>query len=268
MNLKKALSILLAIVMVFCTGVVAFGATSETFTEDIFTYELTGGSAQIVRCDASAEGKVVVPAMTQNGYIITSINSEAFENCSKITEIEIGENVRNIHYNPTPDCSSLKRFSVSEKNIIYIADGGVLYSSDLKRIVAYPGANPMERYIIPDGVTRIDAVFDSCSNLKTLTIPESVEYRSFCDFNNCPVLTDIYFGGLENEWLYMDGSAWKTEENNIEVHYSRMGFTDYMNHFFSNIGIASIWGFYAILFIPALPAVLVVELVNWIKSMF
>ncbi len=272
MKLKKLLSIFLAAIMIFNIGIVAVAAAPKTFTEGIFTYEPAGGKATLVKCDTSAKGKVVIPAMTQNGYAVDIVDSKAFENCSDITEIEIGENVLYVRYNPVPGCSSLARFSVNEKNKMFFADEyGVLYTADRKILEAYPGASEMENYVILDGVIRLNAAFDSCSNLKTLTIPESVEFRKYCAFTDCPRLTDIYFGGLEGEWLYMDGSAWETEENNITVHYRNKTIKEHFDHILNEIGLFSVitgyWGFYFVLMIPALPVLLVMELVEWVKTL-
>lgn len=272
MKFKKLLSVILAVVMVFGTSILAFADETETviFTEGIFTYSLRNGDVRLEKCEASVEGKVVIPDETEQGYQVVAISNTAFKGCINVTEIEIGENLHLETHHDFTMCNNLVRYSVDENNKSCCADEyGVLYSADKTIMIAYPPASPVENYVIPDGVVRINAVFNNCVNLKTLTIPESLEFRKGCGFDNCPNLTDVYFGGIERDWLLMDGGPWSTEKNNINMHYRRMNLFDYLKNASGDLG-AFFGPFIYVLGVTAglivlFPVNLVRTFINWIK---
>ena len=71
--------------------------------------------------------------------------------------------------------NSLSAFTVAEGNTRFTAVEGVLFSKDLKILVAYPGAREGE-YVVPDGTESIDAyAFAGSVKLTSLTIPDSVQ---------------------------------------------------------------------------------------------
>ena len=257
---KNLLSVILCAVLLFTTVSTAFAADEyERFTEGLFTYRAKDGEAEIMKCDTSASGDIVIPA-TANGYPVTYVCVEAFKDCSLITSITVGENISYFRFNPFPGCSSLERFIVDEKNIHYTTDEyGVLYTHNMKGLVAYPGASKMENYVIPDGVEHLHAVFDCCANLKTLTVPESADYRENCKFKNCPNLTDVYVGDIKRSWELMNGGDWDFEEG-VTVHCREETTLEKLefkfNSFLNSIAPFLFFGFYFIVGLPALPIAL------------
>lgn len=273
MKLKRLLSVFLAVIMVLSTGIVAFADETEfvTFTEGIFTYSLRDGNVRLEKCDPSVGGKVVIPDETEQGYKVIAISYTAFKGCADVTEIEIGENLYLETHQRFSDCNNIVRFSIDKNNKSCCADEyGVLYSADKTIMIAYPPASPVEDYVIPDGVVTINAVFKNCVNLKTLTVPESLAFRSGCDFENCPNLTDIYFGGTERDWQFMDGASWLTEKNNITMHYRAENIFDFFEN--ASWGLGAFFGplIYVlgttVGMIVLFPVNLVRSLIDWIKS--
>ncbi|MGN0546512.1 MAG: leucine-rich repeat protein [Acutalibacteraceae bacterium] len=263
---KKLTAIILCVIMAFSVTNVAFAANAqETLTDGIFTYVLSDGEAEIIKCDVSAEGDVVIPSLV-SGYPVTVICVKAFENCAGITSITVGENVRFMRNNPFPGCSSLVRFIVDDNNCFYSTDEyGVLFSKDKTVLIAYPGANSMEHYVIPDTVVKVNAVFDSCLNLKTLTVPESVKYKNNCEFENCPNLTDIYYGGLQRNWGNMDGGSWDVGDN-VTVHFREPTALEEIQYQLllagSEIAPILYFGTYFIIGLPALPFVIIITILQ------
>ena len=83
---------------------------------------------------------------------------------------------------------SLKEFVVEEGNENYQAVDGVLFSKDMKRLVAFPSAKTVENglYEIPEGVERIDELSFSLAgyagfpgNLKTLKLPSTFKISEY-----------------------------------------------------------------------------------------
>ena len=273
MKLKRLLSVFLAVIMVFSTSIAAFADETETviFTEGIFTYSLRNNKVRLEKCDPSVEGKIVIPDETEQGYDVVAISNAAFKGCTNVTEIEIGENLQLETHQDFTMCEKIVRYSVDENNKSCCADEyGVLYNADKTIMIAYPPASPVEDYVVPDGVVRINAVFNNCVNLKTLTIPKSLNFRKGCSFDNCPNLTDVYFGGIERDWLLMDGGPWSTEKNNINMHYGKMTLKDYLENASWSLG--AFFGPFIYAFgvtaalIVLFPVNLVRSFIDWIKS--
>ena len=74
------------------------------------------------------------------------------------------------------DCSELVYIAVDESNKMFTDIGGILYSADLSRIVAYPAANGASSIALPASVKTIAPMaFYGCDSLKTIHYDGSFE---------------------------------------------------------------------------------------------
>lgn len=106
---------------------------------------------------------------------VTEIDTGLFENCEKITEINLSKNITSIIDEAFVNCRNLASINVDEDNRNYISMGGVLFTSDKKELVAYPGGKKDKNYTVPNGTSVIqDAAFSSCEYLENVTVPDSV----------------------------------------------------------------------------------------------
>jgi hypothetical protein len=86
----------------------------------------------------------------------------------------------------------LKEISVAEGNNAYIAQGGILFTKDMKTLIFYPSAKEGSACEIPAGVTCIkNEAFFCCENLRSLIIPNSVTSIGRDAFHGCENLTNI-----------------------------------------------------------------------------
>ncbi len=115
---------------------------------------------------------VVIPAV-YNNKPVTSIGSEAFEDCTSLASIIIPDSVTSIGYAAFFYCSSLAVIT------------------------------------IPAGMTSIYAhAFDGCTSLTSISIPDSVTSIGEKAFSGCRSLTDIYCeasscpSGWDSGWKY------------------------------------------------------------------
>ena len=107
---------------------------------------------------------------------IEEISHFAFQNeqCANITEVVIPSSVEEVNC-PFSHCSGLEKITVDAKNPNYQTIDGHLYTKDGSVLVAYAPASKEDRFIIPEGVTNIEAfAFSNCS-LEELVIPASVD---------------------------------------------------------------------------------------------
>ena len=75
----------------------------------------------------------------------------------------------------------------------YAVDGGAIPWYFKRKLI--------EKIVIDEGVTSIgDAVFNGCTNLKSITIPESVTYIGRSAFVYCDALKDINYAGTVAQW--------------------------------------------------------------------
>ncbi len=95
---------------------------------------------------------------------VKSIESSAFRRCKSLVEISFLESI-NIDSDVFVDCSSLVEFNF-----------------------------PQTTTIIPYGF------FEGCKSLSSVTIPYSIKEIDQSVFSSCRKLTDIYYGGNEEEW--------------------------------------------------------------------
>lgn len=106
---------------------------------------------------------------------ITEIGSYSFQG-SKLTGFTFSANVTKIGDNPFRSCGSLKNITVENGNPNYCSKDGVLFTKDMKRLIAYPTGNGLTSYSIPEGVVVIgDNSMRNNNAMKELTMPSTLE---------------------------------------------------------------------------------------------
>ena len=90
-------------------------------------------------------------------------------------------------------CEQLTEITVAPGNANYIAVDGVLFNKDKTVLIEYPAASGRTVYTVPDGVIRIhDGAFDSCVNLTSVELSESVTSIGPRAFELCGKLNSVY----------------------------------------------------------------------------
>ena len=138
---------------------------------------------------------------------VTVIKKDVFGACDSLTEIEIPESVTSIDITAFSGCDSLTDINVSEGNMDYASEDGVLYDKE-KTTVLYCPEGKKDSFIIPAGVTSIGInSFSQCDSLTEIEIPESVTSIGDQAFFGCDSLKDIYYGGSREQWNEIDFGA-------------------------------------------------------------
>ncbi len=124
-----------------------------------------------------------------NDGSVTIIGSDAFYDCSGLTEITIPDSVTEIGYDAFSGCKELSIIKVSDANKVYSGKGNCLIETKSKTLIM-----GCKNSIIPDdgSVTKIGrSAFYCCTELTEINIPNTVTEIEDWAFSECTELTDI-----------------------------------------------------------------------------
>lgn len=133
--------------------------------------------------------------------------------------IHIGKDVKYIDETSFFYCKELKAIEVDEANEHYVSVDGVLYTKDMKKMLAYPLMKENESgvYAIPEGVERIgkcafyknatlteitlpstlkeigDMAFFKCEKISLVTLPDGLEKIGSDAFSYCQGMKPVMF---------------------------------------------------------------------------
>lgn len=223
-TLLKALSTLLAVVMVLCsaplsgfTGInlpdlFSLKAEAEEYTEGNFYYridyyldenDVKQYYSSVTGCVVPDED-IVIPE-TLGGYSVTTIGGSAFEDCTNLISITIPDSVTIIDDFVFSGCSNLKSIKISD-NVTSIG------------YYAFYDCVSLTSVIIPKGVEEIkDGSFDGCINLSSITLQNENLFIKTNVFSDTAYYDDLK--NWENGALYIGNNliAAKETVNNCVI---------------------------------------------------
>ena len=123
---------------------------------------------------------------------IKLIAGGAFDNCKELTAIEIPSSVTEIGKRRTFNyCSALTTINVAKNNETFCSEGGVLYTKDKTKLVAYP-AGKTGNFSVPKTVKTIGwYAFSSNMNIQSITLPAQLTLIESNGFFECTKLASI-----------------------------------------------------------------------------
>ena len=176
-------------------------------------------TASVVSGNNKYSGVVSIPSSFWYGginYSVTSIEANAFNECSGLTSLTIPKNIYNISYYAFTGCTGIKSINVASDNEFYTSHNGcnaIIESASNTLILgcentiipndvtcigrsAFNGSVGLTSITIPNSVTKIDEyAFADCENLEEITIPSSVK-----------VIGKEVLGGTK--WLKQKPNGW------------------------------------------------------------
>ena len=175
------------------------------------------GTAQVKRIGAQAFASCHKLANVTFPTTLEQIDNEAFNNCI-LTSVSLPASLTVMDQNPFIYCP-VTAFVVDANNPNFTVVDGVIYSKDMKRVVAYPGGATATTYTVPNGVTTLGRYSIAFINaLQTVNLPSSItrmEQQWLIASNNITSLT--FAGTVEQcgEILGIHGwwRSWDQQQN-------------------------------------------------------
>ena len=245
---------------------------SYTYQGKTLFYNIVNGEAQVTFQRSLAptynnphlSGTVEIPnVVTYNGntYTVTSIGNRAFESCSSITSVIIGDSVTSIGTSAFQSCTGLTSVTIGNhvtsiesqafgyctgltsvtigNSVISIGGSAFNACSSLTSVslgnsvasigsYAFSQCTSLDSIVIPNSVTHIGQyAFNQCSGLTYLDLGNGVSYLGFCAFRDCDSLTSITIPSSVDT-LY--GSVFSSCNNLTTVYYNATNCYEYTNY--------------------------------------
>ncbi len=177
-------------------------ASDESLTFGNFKYmEYTDGTAVIT--DYLGDTASVKLPDTVNGKTVTELGAGAFAEMTGITSVTLPSGLEKIHDYAFYNCTSLSSVTIGKK-LWYIGIAAFEYTPWLAAQTddfVIVGNNVLLKYqgsdiyvTVPDGIRFISNAFSMNSELKSVTLPDSVLVVGAGAFAYCEALTRVNFG--------------------------------------------------------------------------
>jgi hypothetical protein len=230
MIMKKGLSVLLAIVIVF-TGVQAGVVTASADQSGDWTYTISidvtySEHAKITKYSGSASA-VAIPD-TLGGYDVEQVTADAFAGCTNLNSITISEHIFSMGESAVSsiftECTALSNISVVSGNEIYSSQNGVLFDKTKETLIRCP-VGKAGNYVIPDSVISVyDWSFFNCANITGITFGRNVEGFGNYAFSGLSKLAAVAAHADNETYSSQDGVLFNDGMNAIVMYpYGKIG---------------------------------------------
>ena len=152
---------------------------------------------------------------------VSELQNNTFGWCENLQSLTIPATVTYMNA-PFVGCSKLTDIVIEEGNANFIAENGVIYSTDRSTIVAYPSASG--DFTIDSSVSRIGATAFAGSRITSLIIPETVTEIEWNAFDNCDSLETVEIRANIStipDWCF--DSCWNLESITIPASVQNIG---------------------------------------------
>jgi len=159
---------------------------------DGITYYVYNSFAVITKVDKEDIEEFTVPE-TYKELPVVGLTDDPFTNCKKLKKINLSKNTAVFDWIYIA-IEGIEEITVPEDNKYFSAVDGVIYTKDMKELVACPSAGGKTELTIPDETVSIDrGALACCRDLKKVTMGANVEKIYPSAFWGCSGLTEVNF---------------------------------------------------------------------------
>ena len=218
---------------------------TATYTEGNFTYTVDDNNNATITAYADKNATSITIPSTINGYTVTNIGNNVFQNFTALTSVNIPEGVTTIGSYAFYNCTALTNMNIPNSvttigqyafysckltkveipdSVINLGGGAFSYCYSLKSVELSSNASILNNSVI----------FNNCTSLETVIFSKNIKRVGCGVFSNCSNLKDVYYTGTINEWrnIYID-SGTSNGVYNTENKYLRdtasIHFSDVLN---------------------------------------
>lgn len=205
----------------FCTSLTTFSvddeATLDRIGDSVFkgctglTKFVIHGTTSYIGNSAFENCSMLNTISLGNGAgNLTFGDTDVFKNCVRLTTIELPASLTSFNSTLFDGCENIQNIIVDPANTYLSSKGGALYTADGSELIYYPRTKTIENGILDltdSSLKKIgSSVFKNNPNVKVVKIGASVEVIADHAFENCINLTSVQFVG-ENAQLSLGAYA-------------------------------------------------------------
>ena len=139
-----------------------------------------------------------------------------FQGDITLSEITLPENLIRIGINPFDRCDSLESLNISENNIYYSTEEGVLFDRKADALVSYPAGKTDTAYTVPEWVTDISAAaFSENQFISEITLHEDIAAIEGNPFCGCKALTNIVISPVNIDFEVSNNTLYDRKSKNL-----------------------------------------------------
>lgn len=106
---------------------------------------------------------------------LTTVDYYAFTGCKSLTSLNFSDTLKSLRTDAIAGCDNLANITIDPANPNFSVVDSVIYTKDMKTLVAYPASLENKSYKIPNTVKTISSyAFQNTKNLEEVEIPDSV----------------------------------------------------------------------------------------------
>ena len=173
---------------------------------------------------------------------LQTIGNQAFGSTG-LTTVSLPASLTRTESDAFQSCKNLTSITIDAGNTSYVSADGILYTAGMMHLMICPPAfsgsftipsgvqmiggmafydcDGLTEVIIPEGVISIGtSAFAFCEKLAQITIPASMTFINGNAFEGCSALTDVYYGGTQEQWNNTMIGGSNDPLRNAEMHYA------------------------------------------------
>jgi len=247
--MKKLLSLLFAVIIVFTAIPTASTLIADAAVSGIFTYSINSDGTVTIDSIKSSAKKVVIPEKIK-GKDVTSFNWNAYSSFDNITSLTIPSTLNNFAYYMLGRAVNLTEINVAKNNAYYSSYQGVLYNKDYTQMLHIP--ENKKGSVTVHAMTKSVAYFSGCPKLTSIkvnsnnknfvaidgvlyskdktrlvacpggksgkvTVPASVTEISWDAFGGCKKITAININSKNKNYSSIDGVVYDKKKTSIVI---------------------------------------------------